>query len=238
MTKVQPNQQNYVYDDTFHLARSVMHETKLKEPKNIMKQDHDFFLGCAKEYLLHGKSITELCDHNASIAVKYGNREIGFLWSMIKTIYAPNMVHNQLSEQRSLIVGSQNILTTKTFLTQSSIPITVDDEILLKTREDNGVTTVKDETVSQSLSIPDVPAAVNSRDILQDFVFGHNDRGVDNIMRIKSLRNGFLYIGPHDTTKDWLSSNSEMLTNTELDSSKEINTANPLPVSCVPFYSC
>lgn len=37
---------------------------------------HECFIGCARELLLSGKKLAELCEHNADVSKKYGKHNV------------------------------------------------------------------------------------------------------------------------------------------------------------------
>lgn len=37
---------------------------------------HECFIGCARELLLSGKKLSELCEHNADVSKKYGKHNV------------------------------------------------------------------------------------------------------------------------------------------------------------------
>lgn len=45
------------------------------------------FIETAKQYLLVGKTLPGLCDHNASVADGFGRHHIALIWRIIKTLY-------------------------------------------------------------------------------------------------------------------------------------------------------
>ncbi|XP_017154023.1 uncharacterized protein LOC108163311 [Drosophila miranda] len=44
----------------------------LKETDSKPRQEHESFIGCARELIMSGKKIAELCEHNSEVSKKYG----------------------------------------------------------------------------------------------------------------------------------------------------------------------
>lgn len=59
-----------INSDNFHDASSSLHNfTNNKSVPNA-------FYKCATQYILHGKSLTEMCDHNANVAKSLGKNHV------------------------------------------------------------------------------------------------------------------------------------------------------------------
>ena len=46
------------------------------------------FRQCAEKYLVSGKSLSEMCDHNAAVAWNLGRHQTATTWSMVKLLFA------------------------------------------------------------------------------------------------------------------------------------------------------
>lgn len=91
--------------DQFHIASSSMHRFA-----NHLSKEHNFFYVCAQKYILSGRSLADMCDHNASISQEFGKSQIGIIWSLVKTLYSgeyknepqpPTQIIDMDSDQRS-----------------------------------------------------------------------------------------------------------------------------------------
>ncbi|KAJ8878271.1 hypothetical protein PR048_018848 [Dryococelus australis] len=69
-------------DDQFCCASSVIHRYSCKVPRETKK-----FYECAKQYLLTGRPLAEICDHNAAVARSLGMNQVSLVWGIIKTLY-------------------------------------------------------------------------------------------------------------------------------------------------------
>ncbi|KAJ8910391.1 hypothetical protein NQ315_003512 [Exocentrus adspersus] len=81
--------------DQFHQASSVL--LQFKHVNYIQNQESDSFLALAKNYLLHGRSISELCEHNSAVAQKFGRPHISVIWKIIKTLYGEEFMQNSIN---------------------------------------------------------------------------------------------------------------------------------------------
>lgn len=48
----------------------------------------EWFVSCAKDYLLYGGSISEMCCHNAIVAENAGRHQVAQVWRIVGTLYA------------------------------------------------------------------------------------------------------------------------------------------------------
>uniref|UniRef100_A0A0A9YPZ5 GATOR2 complex protein WDR24 n=1 Tax=Lygus hesperus TaxID=30085 RepID=A0A0A9YPZ5_LYGHE len=51
-------------------------------------KDMNWLIQFAERYVLTGKPLGEICDHNSAVALSLGRFAVGMMWSMIKTLYA------------------------------------------------------------------------------------------------------------------------------------------------------
>ncbi|XP_022190901.1 GATOR complex protein WDR24 [Nilaparvata lugens] len=72
--------------DEFVQASSHMHWYNKK-----MNLENIWFVGCASQYLLSGRPLPDLCDHNAAVAENLGRTTVSLVWRMIKILYAPRL---------------------------------------------------------------------------------------------------------------------------------------------------
>lgn len=69
--------------DQFHVASSALHRFA-----NALSKDHNFFYVCAQRYVLSGRSLADMCDHNAAVTQELGKSQISVIWSIIKILYS------------------------------------------------------------------------------------------------------------------------------------------------------
>lgn len=211
--------------------------------KTSLHKDYITLQGCAREYILTGGSLSEICDYNAEIARKYGKPNVGMLWNFVKNQYAcggnssggriTNKVsHNQSTESRNS-TSSQNVLPSRIMMAQqqqqqhqaaitpgwggeydkfSGEPSNEEDALAKMCCEDLNLQDFRHPKSGEfkhpggpSLSLIQngVSAAIADADSHNNFMYGEAELTVDDMDCVKSLRNGFLYIGPHDLTKGW-----------------------------------
>ncbi|KAH1017458.1 GATOR complex protein WDR24 isoform X1 [Dendroctonus ponderosae] len=80
--------------DTFHQAAS---HTYNFNPNNVEQQESSVFLKLANNYLLHGRSVSELCERNATVAMELGKNDVSVSWNIIKIMYAEEFAPSSMS---------------------------------------------------------------------------------------------------------------------------------------------
>ncbi|XP_022917684.1 GATOR2 complex protein WDR24 isoform X2 [Onthophagus taurus] len=73
---------NTISNDQFHQASSAIHQFNI-----VTCQDQHSFYDLAKNYILTGRSFSEICEHNSSIAKEYGKNNVSIVWRIIKIMY-------------------------------------------------------------------------------------------------------------------------------------------------------
>lgn len=191
-----------------------------------MNKDYISFNGCAKEYILQGKSLAEMCDHNADVARKYGKSNVCFLWRFVKNQYAiaPSKIPSK-TESRNSTTVNQNAIQNRLFKIQNTNTVTpgwgngtdghasddsnsIDDDN--KNLDQNPKQKVDNEKmVNGTSNVIRLPASVQLSqspimevDLMNNFMYGGAELKI-NEMDLKALRNGFLYYGPHDITREY-----------------------------------
>lgn len=159
---------------------------------------------------MNGKSLAEACDHNEKVARRLGKQNVSMLWQFVKIVYSS--IPKQMADP--FVKTSQNLLTNRMLLaTPNAITQHWTDEILDDTIA-HTTETKADEYASWDFTIPKIsdlsklpknPNGVEDEaiDVRNSIVYGEKELTVENMDCIKSLRNGFLYIGPHDLTKNF-----------------------------------
>ncbi|XP_050310799.1 GATOR complex protein WDR24 [Anthonomus grandis grandis] len=79
--------------DSFHLAASCLYDFN---PNNVEEHESSIFLRLAKNYVLHGRSVSELCERNAVVAEELGKSDVAVTWRIIKTMYGEEFVQNAM----------------------------------------------------------------------------------------------------------------------------------------------
>lgn len=233
--------------DQFHLAKSCLMTYSARGAKppddrtslssyrdSVSTSNHHkdviSFKGCAREYILTGGSLSEICDYNAEIARKYGKPNVTMLWRFVRNQYADGKVNRASLETRNS-TSSQNLLPSRLLMVQqqsqfgNSTTSDWDDG-----QRDQSYDTSTEEALAkmccEDLKLQDFRhpksgefkhsgAGAGASSMLQqnniigdlesinNFMYGEAELTVDDMDCVKSLRNGFLYIGPHDLTKSW-----------------------------------
>lgn len=80
--------------DTFHQASSTLYTFR---PNNVELQESSVFLSLAKNYVLHGRSVSELCERNSAVAKQLGKNDIAVTWKIVKTMYGEEFVQNSMN---------------------------------------------------------------------------------------------------------------------------------------------
>lgn len=71
------------HSEQFCQALSSMQQFTCKEPKET-----HWFRECARRYILTGRSLADICDHNASVAKELKRQHVGLIWNIVKTLYS------------------------------------------------------------------------------------------------------------------------------------------------------
>ncbi|KAJ8966640.1 hypothetical protein NQ314_003407, partial [Rhamnusium bicolor] len=131
--------------DQFHQASSLL--LQFTHINRIQKQESDNFLALAKNYVLHGRSVSELCEHNSAVAREFGKSHISVIWKIIKTMYGEEFMQNSINS------GSNN----RDDVSHNNLPINniVPSVIGLE----NTISTLRDIEPDQKSKGGDTPAA-------------------------------------------------------------------------------
>ncbi|CAH1396374.1 unnamed protein product [Nezara viridula] len=57
--------------------------------RRVLNKELDWLLKCAEQYVLAGKPLADICDHNADVARRLGRLAVSLLWTTVKTLYTP-----------------------------------------------------------------------------------------------------------------------------------------------------
>lgn len=202
---------------TFRFSLQI---TSSKDPLATTNLHKDFaaFKGLAKEYLLWGKTLSELCEHNAEIAKKHGKSNVAMLWKFVKNQYSLPKLNQNTFELRNANIN-QSLLPNRKHMLQNSNAITTgwgEEQKELTSEEAIAKMCCEDikhqdfrhpksgefkHTTSNPISnlMQNVLTAGDTESV-NNFMYGESELTVNCV---KGLRNGFLYIGPHDLTKLW-----------------------------------
>lgn len=221
----------------------------LKDDIVLTLQQKDYFVlkECARNYILSGKSLAEACDHNEKVARRLGKQNVSMLWQFVKIVYSS--IPKQIADP--FVKTSQNLLTNRMLLaTPNVIAQHWTDESLENTIAHTTETNA-DEYASWDFTIPkinDLSKTINQNgiedetiDVRNSIVYGEKELTVENMDCIKSLRNGFLYIGPHDLTKNFSWPSDSMMNHDMQQSSRNQalsqnhRDASPVVNHCVRF---
>ncbi|PNF34616.1 WD repeat-containing protein 24 [Cryptotermes secundus] len=72
-----------LHSEQFCQASSVMHRFLCKTPRETQ-----CFHECARRYILTGRPLTDICDHNAAVAKDLNRHHVSLVWSVVKTLYS------------------------------------------------------------------------------------------------------------------------------------------------------
>ncbi|XP_037945419.1 GATOR complex protein WDR24 [Teleopsis dalmanni] len=201
--------------EQFHMAQSDMHEFLLKssytgyvdEENSVELKEHECFIGCAKEFILTGKKLGEICEHNAKVTKKYGKHNASTLWNFIKILYGSSEFSTQKYEHRSSFSTQKSIQSSRrptqniNALTNEVLPWSNNErtdtngnnnDIDIELQDADALSGVVGGSGSGKQNYPPYNSVIISENqILNDITF-------DNF---EMLRNGFIYVGPPDFTK-------------------------------------
>ncbi|KAG5887490.1 hypothetical protein JTB14_023676 [Gonioctena quinquepunctata] len=85
--------------DQFHQASSNLHHF-FQRTKTAGQESHNL-LALAKNYVLHGRTISELCEHNSAVAREFGKPHISVIWKIIKTMYGEEFMQNSINSRNT-----------------------------------------------------------------------------------------------------------------------------------------
>lgn len=174
----------------------------------MQQKDYYVLKECARRYILNGKPLAEICEHNGIIAKNLGKHNVSMLWQFVKIIYSSISKQNSdpfrnTNANQNLLIANRMAITTPNSFTQHWIDENPDEKML------HTVETNTDETIQNHITMPKIGELSKltiedgSIDALNNIVYGDNELTIEHMDCIKSLRNGFLYIGPHDLTKNF-----------------------------------
>ncbi|XP_023172030.1 GATOR complex protein WDR24 isoform X1 [Drosophila hydei] len=194
----------------FHLDHSKMYMFMLKNTNMASGPEfpahdtttelrvHEVFIGCARELLLSGKKLAELCEHNAEVSRKYGKYNATTLWNFIKLFYGTKHFEPPF-EHRSSFSNQKNPITSRRAAQVASdwTPHDQGQELNGNSQETQheavDASEDGDELVVGGKQNPPPTSSVilSETQIISEITF-------DNF---ELLRNGFIYVGPADLTK-------------------------------------
>lgn len=169
-----------------------------------------------------------MCEHNAKVARKIGKNNVAMLWTFVKIMYSalPKQYHHQSADAFRNPSAAQNMLSTRMLMaTPNTMPPVVWGEEKSDDQITNSNETNDDDYKLNDYIVPKMgefnkfggssPATTNAQntnlDVLNNIVYGDTELTVEHMDCIKSLRNGFLYIGPHDMTKNFALPSDSMM---------------------------
>lgn len=159
--------------------------------------------------------MAEICDHNEQVARRVGKLNVAMLWQFVKIIYSslpkqyPNAdpFRNPAASQNHLL-ANRMLMATPNSIAQHWTDEKSDDKASLANESNNDEYKTNDFQMPKlsdfnKMTINQNGSEEGTVDALNNIVYGDNELTVEHMDRIKSLRNGFLYIGPHDLTKNF-----------------------------------
>lgn len=154
----------------------------------------------------------------------------------------PDLFRNPSVSQN--LLNNRMLMAAPNLIAQHWTDENVDDKIILINE------TKTDEYTAREFTIPKFSdfskLAINQNgiedeqiDALNNIVYGEKELTVENMDCIKSLRNGFLYIGPHDLTKNFSWPSDSMMNHDMQQSSRNQalsrNRHDSSPVVSIPL---
>lgn len=150
------------------------------------------------------------------------------IWSFVKIVYStlPKQFPTTDSFRNA---SSQNLLTSRMLIVAQNAITTGWGDEKSDDKVPNHIDATEDEFIqSDSQKVTDFKLGVNqcstliaaqtnritaeaNAEVLNNIVYGDTELTVEHMDCIKSLRNGFLYIGPHDLTKNFSLPNDSMM---------------------------
>lgn len=198
VTAMLARQKSITSNEQFHLAQSASFRLLLKpsttgyelDLKSGKYKESDGFIGCAKEYILRAKSLVEVCEHNAAVSKKFGKHTAATLWNFVKLFYGSKEFINRKPPQRSSFSNQKNlnrrVIQSKpsTSLNKSESKIDLNESKELDSRRG-------------SKDFDSISRIYYSRVSNQPVILENSEGPFEDY---RSLRDGFLYVGPHDVT--------------------------------------
>ncbi|XP_052853922.1 GATOR complex protein WDR24 isoform X2 [Drosophila gunungcola] len=192
----------------FHLDHSKMYKIMvnetfsgypLSESVSRPTQEHESFIGCARELIISGKKLSELCEHNAEVSKKYGKHNATTLWNFIKLFYGSNHFEPPF-EHRSSFSNQKNPMNSRRATQVASDWPQQRSELgqdlngnTPETAHEIDVANVDDDPLGGSgVEHPPTSSVILSEtQIISEITF-------DNF---ELLRNGFIFVGPTECAK-------------------------------------
>ncbi|CAG2060264.1 unnamed protein product, partial [Timema podura] len=82
------------HNEKFYHSSSLMHRFTTKNSREVHNIEE-----CARRYIITGRPLPEMCDHNAAVAKDMGRNQISLLWSIVKTLYSTNYKSGEFGQQ-------------------------------------------------------------------------------------------------------------------------------------------
>ncbi|XP_058059631.1 GATOR complex protein WDR24 [Anopheles bellator] len=226
--------------DQFHLAKSNLSNFLTKTigtggtkdvTKTSLLKDYLALKGCAKEYVLSGSSLAEICGHNAAVAKKYGKSNVSFLWNFISQLYAYSSIASTKLEQRNSNSSQHTGGRLMAQISNQSSTGRSEERAIgsgsnpnlgpISSTASNGNADDFVEFTSNTKNANEPPGLgqlllVDVEHERCEFVFGETELTFDSVDCIKGFRNGFLYMGPHDMVKEYTIPSSNLINAHEL----------------------
>ncbi|XP_034662632.1 GATOR complex protein WDR24 [Drosophila subobscura] len=192
----------------FHLDHSRMYKFMVKdafsgfplnESDSKPRQEHECFIGCARELIMSGKKLAELCEHNSEVSKKYGRHNATTLWNFLKLFYGSNHFEppfehrSSFSNQKNPINQRRATQVPSDWPQQRSDPSQdLNGNAQEATHEIDPANDDDDPLGGSGVEHPPTSSVILSEtQIISEINF-------DNF---ELLRNGFIYVGPTDAAK-------------------------------------
>lgn len=198
VTSILARQKSISSTDQFHIAQSASFKLLLKpsatgfecELKAGKYKESDGMIGCAKEYIFRAKTLAEVCEYNSLVSKKYGKHTASTLWNFIKLFYGSKEFTNRKPIHRNSFSNQKNN-NRRTIQSKPSVT-------LEKSESKTDLNGSKEaDSRRGSKDFDSISRTYYSRVSNQPVILENSEGPFDDY---RSLRDGFLYVGPHDVT--------------------------------------
>lgn len=160
-----------------------------------LDQEFNVIGRCASEYLLEG-SFQDVCEHNASVATRYGKASTALLWQLVARLFK---LHSKTSVMRPQMTSKKT--NEHVMQLQNKNMTNTKPKLQLMEYERKDLSSMKDELIplpirSNYQPANDTHALNNSPELSNmDPVFGNTEINFENLECVKNFRKGFLFMG-------------------------------------------
>ncbi|XP_071158267.1 GATOR2 complex protein WDR24-like isoform X1 [Mytilus galloprovincialis] len=136
----------------------------------------EWFVNCAKQYILHGRSFEEMCEHNAQVSDQNDRFQVAQSWRMLKAIYTKPTVTKNLLRTESVMSNVSEKPKDKVNQPDTPKSTEKDKQTMDATSEDDDMTDTDLSSIARGQINPPVEWDIlfGGADVEQSFpTFGH-----------------------------------------------------------------